>query len=100
MIQHNEQYDSINEFVIAGKFGFLSVGGPFSVEKEATLWTIIVPNGDVDEWAMDSLRDSEGEAAVLIGDGQAIGGGLIDVTHEPEEEEELHVVVDQHAKGV
>lgn len=98
------QYESVNEFVFAGEFGFLNVEGPFSVEKEGTLWTIAVPTADGDHgtpnrFTLDSLRDGEGKAAVLIADGGAVGGGVVDTVFEPEGEGELHVVVDQYAQG-
>lgn len=97
-----ERYDSINELVIAGEFGFLNVEGPFSVEKEGTLWTVMIPtDGDSapNPLSQNSLRDSGGKAAVLIADGTTVGGGIVKLADEPEGEGELHVVVDQYAKG-
>ncbi|ELZ05307.1 hypothetical protein [Natrialba aegyptia] len=99
-----EQYESINEFVLAGDFGFLRVDGPFSVEKEGALWTIKVPTAEDDyatpnRFTLSSLRDSDDKPAVLIADGQAVGGGLVDMAIEPDGEGELHIVVDQYARG-
>jgi hypothetical protein len=86
--------DCINELVIVGEMGFLRLLGPWTVEKEGTKWTVILPVGK-------SIRGSnEGKAAVLIADCQAVGGGIIDVVHEPDGEENPYVVVDQYAKGV
>lgn len=99
-----EQYESINEFALAGEFGFLRVEGPFACEKEGTLWTISIPTGGDDhgrpnDFTLRSLRDSEGKAGIIIADGKAVGGGLVDTTHEPEGEGVLHVVIDQYAQG-
>ncbi len=41
----------------------------------------------------------KGESAVLIADGEAVGGGVIDLTYEPDGEQERHIVVDQYAAG-
>jgi hypothetical protein len=99
-----DRVDSINELVFAGDFGFHRVDGPFAVEKEGTLWTIVVPtdeddNGTPDRVTLKSLRDSEEKAAVLIADAKAVGGGLVDTVFEPDGEGELHIVVDQYARG-
>ena len=96
--------DSINQLVTAGKFGFLAVDGPFSVEKEGTLWTVIIPTGGDDygkpnRFTLDQLRESDGTAAVLTADCEAVGGGVVKLTDEPEGENELHVVVDQYPMG-
>lgn len=90
------RYDSINEFVIAGEFGFDRHSGPWSVEKEGTKWTVIRPYDEL-ERALGS--HVEGEAAVLIADGQAVGGGIVDTVFDPEGEGEEHVVIDQYAMG-
>lgn len=98
----SEQYDTINEFVIAGEFGFQRVAGPFSCEKEGTLWTVSVPT-DEDDYAapntitLNSIKRQEGESAVIIADGKAVGGGVVELTHEPEGEGKLHVVINQYA---
>ena len=91
-----DRYDSINEFVIVGDFGFKRVEGPWQVEKEGTKWTIILPYEEMDRAL--SQKD-EGQGAVLIADGKAVGGGLVDVVFDPEGEGEQHVVVDQCARG-
>jgi len=99
-----EQYDTINEFVIAGDFGFQRVEGPFSCEKEGTLWTVSVPT-DGDDYAapltvtLNSIKRKEGESAVIIADGKAVGGGVVELTHKPEGEEKLNVVINQYAMG-
>lgn len=92
-----ETYDSINEFVIVGDFGFRRAEGPWSVEKEGTKWTIIVPYEDM---RVPLNHSHEGCGAVLIADGKAVGGGLVDVVFDPQHEGEQHIVVDQYAKGV
>lgn len=104
MTSDHSEPDSVNEFVLAGEFGFLNVEGPFTAEKEGTLWTVAIPTEDDDHgtpnrFTLDSLRDGEGKAAVLIADGTAVGGGVVDTVAEPEGEGELHVVVDQYAMG-
>lgn len=88
--------DSINEFVIAGNFGFKRVEGPWNVEKEGTKWTIIVP---YEEMQTALGGHDEGKAAVLIADGQAVGGGIMDLVFDPKDEGEQHIVVDQYARG-
>lgn len=91
------EYSSINEFVVVGEFGFQRVPGPFEVVKDGTVWGIVVP--------MDAhptvrhLDDQEGEAAVIIADGQAVGGGILTGIVEEEDHDELHVLVDQYAMG-
>lgn len=99
-----EQYDTINEFAIAGDYGFQRVEGPFSVEKGGTCWTITVPTNEDDDRApnpviLNSIKSKEGEAAVIIADGTAVGGGIVDLITEPEGEGELHVIIDQYAMG-
>lgn len=97
MSVHEQVPDSINAFVVVGDFGFNDVDGPFAVEKDGTKWTIRVPtDGDV-HTAL--LENNEGDGAVLLADADVVGGGLVDVVHEPEGEGELHVVVDQYARG-
>lgn len=91
------QYDSINELVIVGDFGFKQIKGPWEVEKEGTKWTVIIPNNDN---SLSLSHDNEGCGAVLIADGEVIGGGIVDVVFKPEEEGEKHVVVDQYARGL
>jgi len=98
------QYDTINEFVIAGKFGFQRVEGPFSCEKDGTLWTVSVPTNEDDYAApnrvsLNSIKRKEDESVVIIADGKAVGGGIVELTHEPEGEEKLNVVINQYAMG-
>lgn len=89
--------DSINEFVVAGEFGFKRVPGPFEVVKDGTVWGIVVP---LDAHpTVRTLSDDEGEAAVLFADAQAVGGGIVADVVEEESCDELHVLVDQHAIG-
>jgi len=99
-----DRYETVNEFVIAGEFGFLRVEGPFECEKEGTLWTVVVPT-DQDDYAapnpitLGSLTDHDGESAVVIADGEAVGGGIVKLTNQIESEGELHIVIDQYAMG-
>ncbi|WP_330633755.1 WDGH domain-containing protein [Halocatena halophila] len=44
-------------------------------------------------------ESDEGYAAVLIADGNPIGGGIIDTVYDPQDEGETHVLVDQYAMG-
>lgn len=90
-----EKYDSINEFAVTGEFGFLRVEGPFEVAKDGTVWGITVENRCEDHATL--LPDFEGDAAVLIADGQSIGGGIITDIYDFENSNELHVLVDQYA---
>lgn len=92
-----EKYDSINELVVVGDFGFNRLAGPWDVEKEGTKWTVIIPYGEMSHALGHS---DEGNGAVLIADGTAVGGGLIDTVFDPKDEGEQHVVVDQYARGV
>lgn len=89
--------DSINEFTIAGEFGFQRVSGPFEVVKEDTVWGIVVPKDA--HPTVSTLGSQEGEAAVLIADGEAVGGGVVTDIVEIEDHDELHVVVDQYVMG-
>lgn len=91
-----EQPDSINEFAVVGEFGFRRCEGPWTVEKEGTKWTIIVPYEEMNH-ALNH-RD-EGCAVALIADGIVVGGGLIEAVFDPEDEGEQHVIVDQYAMG-
>jgi len=45
-------------------------------------------------------HQDEGLGSALIADGEVVGGGLVDVVFDPEDEGEQHVVVDQYAMGV
>jgi len=99
-----EQYDTINQLVTVGEFGYLAVDGPLSVEQDGTLWTVIIPTEGDDHstpnaLTLRQLRDSDGTAAVLIADCEAVGGGVVELTDEPEGEGALYVVVDQYAMG-
>lgn len=91
-----EQYDSINELVVVGAFGFKRFKGPWEVEKEDTKWTVVFPHKSINQ-TPDS--HNEGFAAVLIADGKAVGGGQLDTVFTPQGENETHVVVDQYAMG-
>jgi hypothetical protein len=92
-----EKHDSINEFAVAGEFGFLRVEGPLEVAKDGTVWGIIVENPCEDHATL--LRNLEGDAAVLIVDGKSIGGGIITDVYDFENSDELHILVDQYAMG-
>lgn len=92
-----KQYDTINEFTVAGEFGFQRVPGPFEVEKKGDVWGIVVPNDA--HPTVSTLSAQKGEAAVLVADGEAIGGGVISEVAELEEHDEVHVLVDQYAMG-
>jgi len=100
-----EQHDTINQLVTVGEFGFLTVDGPLSVEKDGTRWTVIIPTGGDNHRTPSALAirsTSEGAnwmAAVLIADCEVVGGGVVELTDEPEGEGALHVVVDQYAMG-
>lgn len=93
----SQDHSSINEFVVVGEFGFQRVPGPFEVVKDGTVWGIVVP--------MDAhptvrhLDDQGGEGAVIIADGQAVGGGILTDVVEKDDHDELHVLVDQYAMG-
>jgi len=97
--------ESINQLVTAGAHGFAAVDGPFLVEKEGTKWTITVPLDENDALAPSDAemltlkRLQKGESAVLIADGEAVGGGVIELTYEPDGEGERHIVVEQNAAG-
>ena len=97
MSVHEQTPDSINGFVVVGDFGFNHVEGPFEVDKDGTKWTIQVPTDDV--LSPSTLKSNEGDGAVLLADADVVGGGLIDVVDAPEGEDELHIVVDQYARG-
>jgi len=56
------EYESINEFVVVGEFGFQRVPGPFEVAKGGTVWGIVVPEGA--HPTVQTLPGQEGEAAV------------------------------------
>lgn len=95
---------SINQLVLSGEFGFLAVDGPFTVEKDGTVWNVAIPTGEGDHGApnpftLKSLRDSQGKSAVLIADGEAVGGGVVTDARELEDKEKLYVWVDQYAMG-
>lgn len=99
-----ETVDSINQLVLAGEFGFLAVDGPFTAEKDGKIWGVVVPTDQDDHAApnrftVEALRDGDEKAAVLIADGQAVGGGLVEDVVEPEGHDEMHVVVNQYAMG-
>lgn len=89
-----EQYDSINELTIVGEFGFQQVPGPFDVEKDGTVWGVVVPTDAHPTVA--ALPNNEGEAAVLIADGKTVGGGIVTDVVDVPEHDELHVLVDQY----
>lgn len=89
--------DSINEFTIAGEFGYLRLPGPFEVEKEGTVWDVRTPYDA--HVSVRTLPDYEGDAAVLVADCEAVGGGVVTDVFEDTTEELLHVYVDQYAMG-
>lgn len=89
--------DSINEFTITGDFGFQRVLGPFDVVKDGTIWGIHVPKDT--HPTVRALPSREGEAAVLVADGEVIGGGIVSDVVEVPDHDELHVLVDQYAMG-
>lgn len=98
-----KQYDYINEFVIVGDFGFNRIPGVREVEKSGTKWTVVFhqkPN-ELTDGSKDRVpgNHDEGYAAVLIADGKAVGGGIVETVTEPEGEDETHVIVDQYAIG-
>lgn len=90
--------DSINEFAVVGEFGFKRVEGPFRVDKDGTVWVVFVPVEEAD-WTVRSLSDDEGNGAVLVADGEIVGGGILVDAVEPEGEDEIHVIIDQYARG-
>lgn len=92
-----EQYDSINELVVAGDFGFQRVPGPFEVVQDGTVWGIVVSEDA--HATVRTLPDQEGEVAVLIADAQAVGGGIVTDVVEVSDHDEYHVLVDQYARG-
>lgn len=92
-----EQFDSVNEFTIVGEFGFQRVPGPFEVEKDGTIWGIVVPKDA--HPTVSTLSGQEGEGAVLVADGRVVGGGIVTDVVEIEEHDELHVLVNQYPGG-
>lgn len=89
--------DTINEFTIAGEFGFQRVPGPFEVVKDGTVWGIVVPEDA--HPTVRTLPDQEGEAAVLVADAETVGGGIVTDVVEKPDHDELHVLVDQYPQG-
>lgn len=87
--------DSINELVVAGEFGFKRIPGPLTVNKTGTMWWIEVPRDA--HVTVRTLPGDEGEAAVLIADCEAVGGGIVDEVLE--HDDHVEVVVDQYARG-
>ena len=92
-----DRFDSINEFTIAGTFGFQRVPGPFDVSKNGTVWGIVVPEDT--HPTVQSLFEQKGEAAVLVADGVTVGGGVVTDVVDVPDHGELHVLVDQYAMG-
>jgi hypothetical protein len=92
-----EQYDTINEFTVTGRFGFQRVTGPFEVEKRGTVWGIVVPTDA--HPTVSTLSEHDGVAAVLLADGKSIGGGIVPDVVAVEDQDELHVLVDQYGIG-
>ena len=95
---------SINQLVLSGEFGFLAVDGPFTVEKDGTVWNIAIPTDEEDHatpnpFSLKSLRQSDGKAATLIADCEAVGGGLVTDARDLEDSDKLYVFVDQYAMG-
>jgi len=94
--------NNINQLVLSGEFGFLAVDGPFTVEKDGTVWNIAIPTAEGDAgtpnpFTVKSLRQSEGKAT-LIADCEAVGGGVVTKTGEIADDK-LYVFVDQYAMG-
>lgn len=92
-----ETPDSINEFTVAGDFGFNRVDGPFQVEKAGTNWTVVIP--DDHGASVRLLDDLVGEAAVLVADCEAIGGGILTDVYSPDGEPGRRAIIDQYALG-
>jgi len=91
-----EAYDSINEFVVVGEYGFKRYEGPWSVEQQGTVWNIACPYEETDH--VPGSYD-EGNGVVLIADGKPVGGGLVEGVYEPDGVSEVRVIVDQYAMG-
>lgn len=91
-----KQYDSINELVIVGEFGYDRFEGPWALSYGGTNRTVVMPHDEADRTPDANYKDF---GAVLIADGKAVGGGLVDTIYDPEGEGETHVVVDQYAMG-
>lgn len=91
--------DTINSLVITGDFGFNWLEGPFEVEKDGTKWTVVVPIDELGATPTSALENSVGDGCVLLAGCEPVGGGLIDLVDEPGGLDELHVVVDQYARG-
>lgn len=87
--------DFINEFAIIGDFGFARHEGPWEVQKNGTVWLIIMPFEDIN---FQISKCDEGYSAALVADGQIVGGGIISEVYEPEAHE-FHVFVDQYEMG-
>lgn len=93
----NAEPDSINEFAIVGDFGFQRVPGPFEVVKTGTIWGIVVPMDA--HPTVSTLSSQEGEAAVMVADAEIVGGGVVTDVVRKDDHDELHVLVDQYARG-
>jgi len=92
-----EQYASINEFAVIGEFGFQRVEGPFEVVKDGTVWGINVPKDT--HPTVSTLPGQEDEAAVIVADGEIVGGGILTDVVEETEHDEYHVLIDQYVMG-
>lgn len=89
---------SVNELTVVGEFGFKRLGGPFTVQKDGTVWTVDIPE-DYDHPSASTLPDDTERAAVLIADGETCGGGIVVEVLEDLEGVQYRVVIDQYAMG-
>lgn len=93
-----EELQAVNEFAVAGEFGFLRLEGPFEAEFEEAKWTIIIPE-EFDHPSKRFLDDHIGLGAIVVADGKIVGGGLLQLVEDFEEEEDMFVVIDQYPQG-
>jgi len=91
--------DSINEFALAGDFGFMRVEGPFEVDKSGTNWTIFLPENPDNRVVRTLDEDDEGLAGVLVADCEVVGGGIVTNVWNPEGEDGRRLTIDQYARG-
>lgn len=91
------------EIVFVGEFGTDKYTGPFSMEVEEGMVTIRVPLGDdakaLSAMREDSLMRRDGKFAIVVADGKADTGGEAVEIWKPEQEGEIHVVLDEYPKG-
>jgi len=89
--------DSINELCFVGEFGFHRIGGPHTVSKSINEWLVEIDIEDVN--FISGVEDNVGECAVLVADGEVIGGGVTTDVVVVDEKDEILVFVDQYAMG-